>query len=135
MARFGLDWAFTLLPIGCSALMSVGGVPAQATSLSETEQALIHRCRVAASDATRNPSATGSWLIDMIEGQNSLCLYGSGKWGDLNQLLDTFDKRKITQVGVRSTGGPVGVWLSIAERLAAHVHMPRRSANHINPSL
>lgn len=88
----------------------------------DLELGLVERCRLAVTDVAENPSATGHWFVDRTEAGTFLCLYGSGDWGDLTELLRLLDETDPGVVVVRSTGGPVEVWLTLAEQLAADLH-------------
>lgn len=81
--------------------------------------AAASRCRMAFQAVAANPSARGGWLLDVVAGQTIVCLYGNvAGVGGLELALHG---ERVDWLVLRSTGGPVPVWLGIAELLAGSV--------------
>ena len=107
-----------MLKVALWSYISLFSATAHSAGLLFEEERIVERCRTAVADVAEAPSATGQWFIDNVGDTTILCLYGSGDWSDLDQLFRLLhEKNSIDTIVVRSTGGPVDLWLSVAERL------------------
>ncbi len=87
----------------------------------ETAQELSLRCREDHPDATTNPSNPGGLSIVNANGARALCMYGSLERVPIAKLSELLRTIVVDTVVLRSTGGPVKVWLSLAEALVNNV--------------
>lgn len=78
------------------------------------------RCRLIYPDVADNPELSGGYSFLAHGGSGELCLYGSLEAIDLRKLNADVGARQI-DVTVNSTGGPVEIWLALAERLEGQV--------------
>jgi len=87
--------------------------------IAVTDEEVVSSCRSAFPDVAKNPGAPGGWLLSADKGL--LCLYGTLEDVDAIDLQAALVNQGaiVNQVVVRSTGGPVDVWLVIAEALIA----------------
>jgi hypothetical protein len=69
-----------------------------------------------------NPGGKGGWILIDQGHRPLLCLSGSLEDIDVPRLLERVDATPMLDVSVRSTGGPVGVWLQLAERLIGRIN-------------
>jgi hypothetical protein len=76
-------------------------------------------CRTTFPDSVRNPSAAGGWYLDA--GAGTLCLYGTLERVDVGAFRDSATQIDGVTLVLRSAGGPVSTWLSIAEALFGKV--------------
>ena len=91
--------------------------PGLQASVAETDQQAVNACREAFPAVLRNPGAAGGWLLR--KDQERLCLYGTLADVDpevLRAALQDLDN-PVSRVVVRSAGGPVDIWLAMAEAL------------------
>ena len=81
----------------------------------------VARCRMAFPAEVRNPSSSGGWFFENILGEGTLCLYGSLEGIDERNLENSLSGVEVDLLVVRSTGGPVSIWLSVGEFLSTQI--------------
>ncbi|HHL43095.1 MAG TPA: hypothetical protein ENJ42_05720 [Hellea balneolensis] len=83
---------------------------------------LITACRTQFPDVHNNPSDIGGIAFVPLHGVNALCLFGSLKEVDYHEATQSLAGiQSYSYVVVRSSGGAVQTWLSLAEILAGRV--------------
>jgi hypothetical protein len=108
------------------ALLCAGGAatPGAAEPRIAPIDAFVAACRGAGADAAAapNPNAPGGWRLTRVGGSDVLCLGGTLEEVRADAVGTALHRTQapITLV-VRSTGGPVHVWLGLAEHLVGRV--------------
>lgn len=88
----------------------------------QVHRELIAACRTRFPDANDNPSGAGGIAFVRLLEIDVLCLYGSLKGVDSKQAaIDLANGAVYSYIVVRSSGGAVETWLSLAEALAGRV--------------
>ncbi len=106
------------------ALLCAGGTAAPGTAETRVApiDAFVDACRGAGADAAPNPNAPGGWRLTRVGGSDVLCLTGTLEDVRENDVGTALRRTQAPlTVVVRSTGGPVPVWLGLAERLVGRV--------------
>ncbi|MBB4953892.1 hypothetical protein H4S14_001952 [Agrobacterium vitis] len=68
-----------------------------------------------------DPNGSGSWVLLERTKTPTLCISGSLEGVDTAQLTKTVLAHRELDVSVRSTGGPVAIWLTLAEHMIGRV--------------
>lgn len=68
-----------------------------------------------------DPNGSGSWVLIERKPTPTLCISGSLEGVDIAQLTKTVFAHSELDVSVRSTGGPVDIWLTLAEQMSGRV--------------
>ncbi|WP_143540019.1 hypothetical protein [Rhizobium sophoriradicis] len=106
----GIFVAFSLSAMSCPPHAT-----AAETQLGDYE---IRLCHVDLQDRSFNPNFPGGWsLIDRNDNIPVLCLYGSLATVSLATLYPKLAKQRSIDIVVKTTGGPVDVWLPLGEAL------------------
>ncbi|WP_310622315.1 hypothetical protein [Flexibacterium corallicola] len=82
----------------------------------------ITYCRSLFHTVVQQPDSNGGWIATTSNNENKLCLYGSLSDIDLAYFKKTITNIDKIDVIVRSSGGPVETWLTVAELLSHKVH-------------
>jgi hypothetical protein len=106
--------ALVALVLGLFAVTTGGPARAQIAPAAQP----IELCRNEFPDSARNPSDAGGWYLDAAA--DTLCLYGTLERVDVGAFRGARPHDDVTLV-LRSAGGPVSTWLSIAEALVGKV--------------
>lgn len=102
----------------CACLVLVWSTAALA-DFSESEAKT--RCRAIFPDTLLDPGDAGGWFWELVGDRGLLCLYGSLERSDVEELARFLSLARIDVAVVRSTGGPVYTWLSVAEVTAGRI--------------
>ncbi|SFL09676.1 hypothetical protein SAMN04488004_107213 [Loktanella salsilacus] len=109
-----------LAATACSYLPSQSWAQSDATvSGVRSFQQAAEACRTSFPGAGRNPGDAGGWLFE--PSTSRLCLYGTLEQSDLDRFRNVMTGQKVTNLIVRSAGGPVERWLTVGEVLAGNV--------------
>jgi hypothetical protein len=91
-------------------------------NIEQIHSELIVACRTQFPDVHNNPSGVGGIAFVRAEKTNALCVYGSLEGVDSNQVSTVLSGvPSYPYVVVRSSGGAVQTWLSLAEILGGRV--------------
>jgi hypothetical protein len=85
-------------------------------------QAEVQLCRNGLKERAENPNLPGGWtLIDRNGDKPVLCLYGSLAMVSLESFYQRLPEISALDLVVKTTGGPVDIWLPIGEALKGKV--------------
>jgi hypothetical protein len=97
-------------------------VSCQATSVSEAVAIDFTACRESLREGA-DPNGSGGWIMLQSQPRPTLCISGSLEGVDPSPLSKAISETPELDLAVRSTGGPVDVWLGLAEQLLGHLHI------------